>query len=186
MYVMMYIVGTIPSIEEANRREGIVTLPWQEKSLELGMFQRLGAICVYFLFKYLTAYITNSKSGLMLYHKAGSHCVWLVDFKYSLASDCWIPADLKAQADMWHFPSYTCCRISSFSSICKSTRVPENTSAVSGACFIFTSSLQYLDSCMFGIHISVIISKVLFKESSDWMWYFLMVVDLNCVENALS
>ena len=47
MYVMMYIVGTIPSIEEANRREGIVTLPWQEKSLELGMFQSLGAICVY-------------------------------------------------------------------------------------------------------------------------------------------
>lgn len=72
---MMYIVGTIPSIEEANRREGIVTLPWQEKSLELGMFQSLGAICVYFLFKYLTAYITNSKSGSIVYCKAGSHCV---------------------------------------------------------------------------------------------------------------
>lgn len=29
--------GQVPSLEEANRREGVITLPWQEKPLELGM-----------------------------------------------------------------------------------------------------------------------------------------------------
>lgn len=28
--------GQIPSVEDANRRESVLTLPWQEKPLELG------------------------------------------------------------------------------------------------------------------------------------------------------
>jgi hypothetical protein len=37
--VLFCISGQVPSLEEANKNEGIITLPWaQEKPLELGIF----------------------------------------------------------------------------------------------------------------------------------------------------
>jgi hypothetical protein len=36
MHVTSNLSGQIPSIEDANRREAVITLPWQEKPLELG------------------------------------------------------------------------------------------------------------------------------------------------------
>lgn len=36
MHVALNFLGQIPSIEDANRREAVFTLPWQEKPLELG------------------------------------------------------------------------------------------------------------------------------------------------------
>jgi hypothetical protein len=36
-HVTLDLSGQIPSVEDANRRESVLTLPWQEKPLELGI-----------------------------------------------------------------------------------------------------------------------------------------------------
>lgn len=35
-YAISNLSGQIPSVEDANRREGVLTFPWQEQPLELG------------------------------------------------------------------------------------------------------------------------------------------------------
>jgi len=37
-HVIFDLSGQIPSVEDANRREGVLTFPWQEKPLDLGKF----------------------------------------------------------------------------------------------------------------------------------------------------